>query len=72
MWVVDTPVQWYRFLFLKNTGECYGMKAQKERWEKGDVPDNAMSIMNSDLPLPRVHFAVNISDFLRQKNLSAI
>ena len=56
MWVVDTPVQWYRFLFLKNTGECYGMKAQKERWEKGDVPDNAMSIMNSDLPLPRVHF----------------
>ena len=40
----------------KNTGECYGMKAQKERWEKGDVPDDAMSIMNSDLPLPRVHF----------------
>lgn len=57
----------------KNTGECYGMKAQKERWEKGDVPIMAMSIMNSGFTISLVILlAVNISGFLRQKNLSAI
>ena len=55
MWVVDTPVQWYRFFFEKYRRMLW-YEGAKERWEKGDVPDDAMSIMNSDLPLPRVHF----------------
>lgn len=40
----------------KKTGECWGAKRQEEIWKENKEPDFSIGIMNSDLPLQRVHF----------------
>ncbi len=54
----------------KSTGECWGEKEQEAKW-KSEENDFALSIINTDLPLQRVHFGSKYFAFSESEQCEA-